>query len=320
MMFWNTKKNAMLAIDLGADAVRLVATTRRRGRPQFEFSAEQSLPDGPAATLPERQLAAIGDLMRTQHLGSSAVVAALPTSLVLTRTIRLDKAQGQTTEEQILWTLQNCLPFDPRDLLFDHWPVGEATLGKPQEVMVVATQASVVDKYLRGFESLKLRCVHLDVAPCALATLLLHTVHKPETPVCTLAISPSIGFFAVAEQGKVLFWRPFELAPAARAANSPGLNLQRVSDELMKCFSHMAAVMQLDRVSEMLVYGQASEDPQVGEFLHRQFHLPVRSPSPFEAILPENALAGAPPAGAAATHYCTAVGLALQNSGGYVHG
>ena len=57
-MLGSFNRNDVLAIDLGTDAVRLIGATRRKGRTVLEFCADQTLPEGPVTTLPERHLAA----------------------------------------------------------------------------------------------------------------------------------------------------------------------------------------------------------------------------------------------------------------------
>ncbi len=326
-MVFRKSGDATLAIDLGADAVRIVVVRSRRGRVTMNSFADQSLPAGPSATLPERQLEALGQLLATQRIRTRRAVAALPTSMVLTRTVALDRTKGQTAEEQILWTLQNCLPFDPKDLVFDYWNIGDGLHTRAQDVMVVATQISVVEKYLKGFDRLHLTCVHLDVAPCAIGTLIAHSAARGETPVGTIALSHNIGFFAIADRGKILFWRPFELETVAGpgGGESAGIqgNLTRIGDEISKCVSHMIGQVQLEGLGEMLLFGDGSNDLVVNEYLKNRFHVPVRSPSPFDAVSTDIAegSAGTNIGHEIATHYCTAMGLALQQvAGGQGHG
>jgi len=324
-MIWNTSSDATLAVDLGIEAVRVIQLQSRKGLLRMDFFAEQGVAEGPLANLPERQLGALRDLLALQRVRTRRVIAALPTCLVLTRTVLLDKSKGESAEDQILWALSNCLPFDSADLMFDYWKVGE-TVGpggvRSPEVMVAATQASVVDKYLAGFEKLHLRCAHLDVAPCAIATLLSRTSTHKDAPVGTITLTRNHGFFAIAERGQVLFWRPFELsAGSGGGAAGMAASLERIGEEVSKCVSHMVGTMHIENLSEMVLFGHGSDELVVNEYLKNRFHLPVRNVSPFDA-LPAESLPSAlrEAASATATHYCTALGLALQTAGGMVHG
>ena len=123
-MFPRKNSDTTLAIDLGMDAVRSVEVRGRKGRSAVRSFADRALAEGPAATLPERQLEVLGELLLRERIRRGRRSSALPTSMVLTRTVALDRTKSQSTEEQILWTLQNCLPFDPRDLVFDYWAIG----------------------------------------------------------------------------------------------------------------------------------------------------------------------------------------------------
>ena len=317
------KPDNTLAIDLGPEAVRVIDVKIRKGQTSINSFTSQSIEAGTPETLPERHLSALASLLTTQRFKTHQCIAAMPTSLVVTRTVALDHNKPQTAEEQIRWTLQNCLPFDAKDLVFDFWPISEnLPTARTWEVLVVATQASVVHRYLRGMEKMKLTCAHLDVAPCAMASLIALTAANPDAMIGTVALSENVGFFAITERQRVLFWRPFDLPSAGKGGQNIHAHLDRVGDEISKCVSHMVGSMHIDNMSELLVYGHGSEDVVVTEYLKNRFHLPVRSPSPFETLPPagmpadvQNALQHS-----VATGYCTAVGLAIQQSGVIGHG
>jgi Tfp pilus assembly PilM family ATPase len=320
-MFKQNSQN-ILAVDLATDAVRVLDIRLRHGVPEIKALASQTLAPGTSDALPDRHLAALEQLVAAQRLRSRSCIVSMPTSLVVTRTVQIDHNKTQSADEQVRWTLQNCIPFDPRDLVFDFWPISEDSAnGRTREVLVVATQASVVQHYLQGLERLKLTCIHLDVAPCALASLIANTAANRDAMIGTVALSENVGFFAITEKQRLLFWRPFDL-PANRGASAVQAGLERVGDEVSKCVSHMVGSMHIDNMAEMLIYGHGSDDLAVTEYLKNRFHLPVRSPSPFEALPAEAVsaeIAQAMPAGIA-THYCTAVGLAMQQIGGANHG
>ena len=165
-MNWQKSRTDTLVVDLSSDAIRVLDIRPRRSGPAVSFFASQEVADGPADTLPERQLTALRELLQVHRVKTQRIVAALPTSLVVTRSVQIDRAKVIHVDDQIRATLQNCLPFDCKDLIFDYWPTGAATsAGRVEEILVVATQGSVVQRYLSGLEQLGLTCVHLDVAP-----------------------------------------------------------------------------------------------------------------------------------------------------------
>lgn len=311
-MFTNAADN-LLAIDLAPDSVRVLDIRFRKGNPTVQAFANQSLAAGTVESLPQRHLEALATLISTHRMKAKKCLAAMPTNLVVTRSVAVDPNKPQPADEQVRWTLQNCLPFDPRDLIFDFWPVGDpASNARTRDMLVVAAQASVVRKYLAGFEKLRLTCSHLDVAPCALASLIARLVPAPDSVVGTIALAESAGYFAVVEKQRVLFWRPFELPPAKGNAA-----LERVGDEISKCVSHMVGSMQVDHMAELLMFGHGSDDPAFADYLHDRFHLPVRSPSPFDGLpqeaMSEDVRSAVQPS--VATQFAAAVGLAMQPAG-----
>jgi Tfp pilus assembly PilM family ATPase len=309
-------------VELGPDLIRAVQLTTGKGKPGLSFFASQPVLPGTADTLPDRQLTALGELLKTQRVGTREVLATVPTNLVVTRTVQIDKQRKESQDEQIQLALQNCLSFDPKDLLFDHWPLAavQGNARANNEVLVVAMQASVVRRYLEGFEKLGVTCIHMDVAPCALASLIPSTQQNPDAIVGSIALSRSVGFFAITERDRVLFWRPFDLTGGGgqRGVSVAGIqaNLERVGDEISKCVSHMVGTMHLDNLSELLLFGHGSDDAIVNDYLTNRFHVPVRSPSPFAGLDAPQEVAN----DKQATHYCTATGLAMQQIGAGAHG
>jgi Tfp pilus assembly PilM family ATPase len=309
---FNKTAESVLAIDLAPDSVRVLDVRFKKGRPHVEAFANQSVTAGGQETLPERHLEALAGLISTHRMKARKCLAAMPTNLVVTRAVVVDPGKPQPPEDQVRWTLQNCLPFDPRDLIFDFWPVGNGgNNNAKRDMLVVAAQASVVRRYLSGFEKLRLTCAHLDVAPCAMASLIARLAAS-EAVVGTVTLTETGGYFAIVEKQRVLFWRPFELP-----ANKGSASQDKVGDEISKCVSHMVGSMQVDHMSELLLFGNGAEDPAFADYLQSRFHMPVRSPSPFDS-LPSEAMSPAVKSAvqpSVATHFAAAVGLAMQPAG-----
>ena len=238
----------------------------------------------------------------------------MPTNLVTTRSVLVDPGKPQSMEEQILATLQAIQTHDPRDLLFDSWEVSAAPQkNRPYEVLVVAAQRSVLVRYLDGFKRLRLNCTHMDVGPCAVANLIGKVAPQQDGMLGVVVLGEGIGYFAVIEKQRVLFWRPFEMPENRQQAG-----LERVGDEISKCVSHMVGSLQFDGMTDIFLFGQNAHDDGFMSYLKTRFNLQVRSPSPFEA-LPQSAMPAELRSSvqlSAATHYAAALGLAFQPIGG----
>jgi Tfp pilus assembly PilM family ATPase len=310
------KTQSLLAIDLAPEAVRVLDVGLGRGAPVILAVACEKLAEGGIETLPERHIAALDTLLAQRRLRGRQCAAAVPTNLVTTRSVLIDPGKAGSPEEQIKQTLQNILTYDSKDLLFDFWKVTEPNeKNRTYEVLVVATQRTVVHKYLDGFSRLKLSCAHLDVAPCALASLIATLLPEQDSMVGTVALGDTLGYFAVVEKRRVLFWRPFELPPAKNGGQT---GLERIGHEISKCVSHMAGSQYLEALGEIVVFGNGAQDEAFTGYLSNRFNLRVRAPSPFDCLAPGALpadLQGAGEAGAA-THFAAALGLALQPVGG----
>src|ERR1035437_2685082 len=95
------KTENTLAIDLATDAVRVLDVRFRRGVPQILAFASQSVAAGSAESLPARQLSALAGLLATHRLKTRQCIAAMPTSLVVTRAVAIDKSKNQPDDEQV---------------------------------------------------------------------------------------------------------------------------------------------------------------------------------------------------------------------------
>ena len=297
----------MLAIDLAPEAVRVLEVAVVHKVPSVVAMGSQELEKGSLETLPERHIAALESVIAAQRMRSRNCVATMPTNLVTTRSVLIDPGKPQSLEEQIRTTLQAIQSHDSRGLLFDHWNVSEAApKNRPYEVLVVAAQRSTLQEYLDGFKKLRLNCTHMDVAPCALASLIEKLMPEQETMVGVVVLGAGLGYFAVVERQRVLFWRPFELPEKRQQAG-----LERVGDEISKCVSHMVGALQFDGMMEILIFGENAQDSGFSNYLTTRFNLQVRSPSPFETLpadgMPSGLRSSLQPS--AATHYAAAMGL-----------
>ena len=75
------------AIDLSPDAVRLVDVSFRRGVPFVSTVLTAKVEPGANDTLPDRHLAALGNLVSAHRLKRKPCVASIPTNLVVTRSM-----------------------------------------------------------------------------------------------------------------------------------------------------------------------------------------------------------------------------------------
>lgn len=308
--------DCFLTIDLAPECVRVLDVTMRRGALSIESLASELLPEGDPTNLPARHMETFARMLHQHHLRSRRCVGCVPTNLVTTRAVIVDPAKPLLPDDQIKQTLQAILSFDARDLLFDYWNVTYPDAkNRTYEVLVVAAQRSVVHRYLEGFRRLGLSCSHLDVAPCALASLIARLLPQQESMIGTVALGETLGYFAMVEKQQVLFWRPFDMPPAK---NGPQWARERIGDEVSKCVSHMLGAQHMDNLAEIVLVGKNAQDPAFGGHLASRFNVQVRTPSPF-ASLGANALSSAANAAlqaSAATDFAVALGLAWQGAGG----
>jgi len=78
----------------------------------------------------------------------------------------------------------------------------------------------------------------------------------------------------------------------------------------------MVGSQHLDGVGDIYLFGNGARDEAFTSYLSNRFHLQIKAPSPFESLGGDAAPMNSSVDAAEATHYATAVGLALQPAGG----
>ncbi len=151
-----------------------------------------------------------------------------------------------------------------------------------------------------------------------MATLISRAAGTADAMAGTVVLGETSGYFAIVDKQKVIFWRPFDIPAAAqKVISAVQTGLDRVGDEISKCVSHMVGSMHLDNLSELIVWGHGSHDSVFTDYLKNRFHLPIRTPSPFDAF---SADALSPDLRNAmdqqtVTYFAVAAGLAMQPVG-----
>jgi hypothetical protein len=82
----------------------------------------------------------------------------------------------------------------------------------------------------------------------------------------------------------------------------------------------MVGSLHLDGVTEIVAFGDGTHEDSFNSYLVNRFNLQVRAPSPFESLSGDALAGGISLQPGEATHFATALGLALQTSGGAVNG
>src|SRR6266478_1983543 len=288
------------------------------------------------------------ELMREMHIHLADVNYALPAQSVFARFVKLPALDAQKVDKIIAFEAQQNVPFPIDQVVWDYQLVGGG-MGEQIQVVIVAIKRDLLDEINNAVEETGLRTRILDVASMGLYNAfcynytdlngcsLLVDIGARTTNVLfiesgrifsrSLPLGSSVITAAIAKE----FGESFAAAETRKnsdasvalggAAEPDDPNLGRLSKiarstmtrlhaELMRSITHYRAQQQGDRPSRIFLCGGGAGMPNMREFFHEKFELPVEFFNPLKSVtVSESASA----AGQCTHLFGELVGLALRS-------
>ena len=173
-----------IGVDIGATSVRMLQLADASGQLALQAAAYYDLSE--VAVDAQRRNAvvrdAIQDAVRNQPFVGRNVAAALGTGEFQMKNLRLPKMPESDLASALEFEVQDRFDLGGRAAQFRHLPAGEVRHGNEikDEVIVFAAPDETVNERLTMLESLKLRPISLDVAPCAVARSFARFLRRAE--------------------------------------------------------------------------------------------------------------------------------------------
>ncbi len=225
--WWRHAQRPMLGVDLGADAVRVVALAARDSRRSLQIShyAHKALPRGAmrdgAIVMPDEVAGALRDAIQASGSRLRDAALALPAGAAIRKTLSLPALLHEDEMEmQVEAEAAETLPFPRDDIGLDFTIVGP-TAGQPDcvDVVLVAARRERIEERVALARAAGLRPLVVDIESQALAAALalVDAAHEagPAPVLAALRLEPERGQCLFLADGVLSYERELGLPMAA---------------------------------------------------------------------------------------------------------
>ncbi len=207
-MLKRRSKHGPIGLDIGASSIKMLQLTDV-GRQPVILAAEHREITGAGSDRAEFLRAAISEALRYKPFRGRDVVLSLGSGEFQMKNIRLPRMPASDLASAVAFEAEERFGFGSNAAQIRHIPVGEVRHGDEvkEEVIVLAAHNEVVDERLALLDSLKLRAVAIDIAPCAVARSFSRFLRRDED-ANSINVFLDIGYRGTA----VVFLRGMEIA------------------------------------------------------------------------------------------------------------
>ncbi len=262
------------------------------------------------------------ELMHEMHINRADMNYAVPAQSVFVRFVKLPALDAEKIDKIIAFEAQQNVPFPIDQVVWDYQLVGGG-MGEQIQVVIVAIKRDLLDEINTAVEETGLRTGVLTVASMALYNAFCYNntdlsgcsllvdigarttnvlfieadrIFSRSLPIgsstITAAIAKEFGeSFAAAETRKNR--DAFVALAGAAEPDDPNLGrlskmvrstMTRLHAELMRSITHYRAQQQGDRPSRIFLCGGGAGMPNMREFFHEKFELPVEFFNPLQNV------------------------------------
>jgi type IV pilus assembly protein PilM len=277
-------------------------------------------------------------------LHGSTVVLSIPETQSFVRAIELPVMSAWETDEAVQWAIRQHIPFDLDRVYIDWQPIPNSARSDRQEVLVGAAQRDVIDPLLEVIDLVGLRVVALELEAQAIVRALLPFDSQTITGIVIVdigATSTNVIFF---DRGSIRFTISVqrggddltqELAQTLRIAPQQAAEskAEATSDEAVTSTIQVAALSLINKIGQIvqdmtkkygigddiraiLLSGGSANLPGIVDLFAQVFPgVPIQVGNPLVNLMIDPAKNDMPISKEDATHFATAIGLALRTVG-----
>src|SRR6266542_2410043 len=262
------------------------------------------------------------EMMHEMHIHAAPVNYAVPAQSVFARFVKLPALDAEKIDKIISFEAQQNVPFPIDEVVWDYQLVGGG-MGEQIQVVIVAIKRDLLDEINNAVEETGLRAQVVDMAPMGLYNAFCYNytdlngcsllvgigarttnvlfieagrIFSRSLPIggttITAAIAREFGeSFAEAEarrkrDGFVALGGAAEPADpdVGRVSKIVRSTMTRLHAELMRSITHYGAQQQGNRPSRVFLSGGGAGIPNMREFFHEKFQLPIAFFNPLQKV------------------------------------
>jgi type IV pilus assembly protein PilM len=349
---WGAKSKALVGVDIGSSAVKVVSLKRLGGNSYLleslgvEYLPPDCIVDGVIISkLPVAD--AISRIFKSKQIRNSNIATAISGSSVIVKKITLPAEMKDDLEESIQWEAEQYIPFDISDVNLDYQVVGSTLDGTRIEVILVAAKREKIADQTSVISMSGYLPTVVDIDSFALQNAYeVNYEPQPGVVAALLNVGSSVMNINIVRGNEFLFTRDiamggnhyneflqkelnisFEEAENYKRNGAPSPDVQKrtvatlasVSEilvlEVQKTLDYFKTTSRMEDIREIYISGGACRTAGFQSCLQEKFQIPVSFLNPFKRIKTNDKTLAASTVDATASDFAVAVGLALRTAG-----
>lgn len=276
-------------------------------------------------------------------LHGSTAVLSIPESQSFVRALELPIMNNRETDEAVQWAIRQHIPFDLDRVYIDWQPIPNSSKTDRQEVLVGAAQRDVIDPLLDVVDEVGLRVVALELEAQAIVRSILPFDSQTITGVIIVDIGATSTNVIYFDRGSIRFTtsvqrggddltqqlaQTLRIAPQQAAETKAQVGgAETIATETLQAAA-LSLIRQIGQVIDdmikknslgegvraILLSGGSANLPGIVELFMQVFPgVPIQVGNPLINLMIDPAKNDAPISQEDATHFATAIGLALRD-------
>src|SRR6266403_2056673 len=257
--------------------------------------------------------AVLREMMQEMHINRGPVNYAVPAQSVFARFVKLPALDAEKIDQIISFEAQQNVPFPIDQVVWDYQLVGGG-MGEQIQVFIVAIKRDLLDEINNAVEETGLRTQIVGMASTGLYNAFCY--NYTDLNGCSLLVDVGESFAAAETRknrdGFVALGGAAEPADPniGRISKIARSTMTRLHAELMRSIAYYRAQQQGDQPARIFLCGGGAGMPNMREFFHEKFHLPIEFFNPLQNV---SVSQSAPEAARSAHLLGELVGLALRS-------
>lgn len=307
---WFKKPKIFTGIDLNAQQIRLLTLSRPSSGFQVNKFLEERMPEGAFVHGEVKDKPAVIATLRQVRtmIDTPDVVAAIPNTSVITKTIQLDsKLTDRAMEEWILLEASNIFPQKDEEMSLDFCKLNTHTPSAQQtSIMLVAARTKNVESRRSLLEEAGFNVRIMDVDSFALANACYHMLTQNDstensTTIAIFNIEPPHLTLVMIRNGLVIYTQNITLeeeiaachtstAPTVAPNCQPSLYIATLTAQIQRALKLFYSANKQEKVSRIMLTGSAVtvDDAELIANIQQETNIPAMVANPFDTMLLAN--------------------------------
>lgn len=288
-MFGNLKKNAVLGLDIGSRAIKVVKAIHRIGeKPRVDLCLHHVYDSSTGSLFQE-----LHQFVVKNKLGGLPTAASIDDPSLKIRRVELPKMADTDLREAVRWGLRDVVEGNVTDYVVRHSTI-EATIDNRHNAYVgYAIKKKVVRDFSLFLQKAGLRCQLIEPMAVTQAASLESCCPSGDNFIAAINIGASHTLMTLVGNGQFYFSRPLPQIAYKINADVDNFNA-RLAAEIQNTLDSFAVTFHVENIRQLMLTGVGSTIPGLAGYLSTNLGIPTSLLDPFAGFtFSEKSLAAA---------------------------